>query len=126
MSGWRENRPLGAGALVRISAGVIVWASAFVALYAGYSLGCRALPVTADAGLANPVTVMLSAIALGHGAVLLMLLRRWFTRSVTALQGEPERTRRFRHTVEGVILWLSLMALAVIAFPILLVTPCNA
>jgi hypothetical protein len=126
MSGSHENRRLGAGALVRICAGVIVWASAFVALYAGYSLGCRALPVTADAGLANPVTIMLSAIALGHGAVLLILLRRRFTQPVTALPDESEGTLGFRHKVEGVILWLSLTALAVIAFPILLVTPCNA
>ncbi len=125
MSAANADRHLGAGALLRLSAGTIIWASAFVALYAGYSLGCRAVPVAADAGLANPVTITLVVLALVHGAALAMLLRRWFSGPVPALAGESERTRRFRHRVEGLVLWISLAALVVIAAPVLMVTPCQ-
>lgn len=125
MSDAGAGRHLGAGALLRLSAGAMVWASAFVALYAGHSLGCLAAPVAADAGLANPVTITLVALALAHGVALTMLLRRWFAGSVPALEGETERTRRFRHRVEGLVLWISLTALVVVAAPVLMVTPCQ-
>lgn len=111
---------------MRISAGVMVWASAFVALYAGHALSCRALPVSGAAGLSHPVTVILAAIAIGHGAALVVMLLRWSRRLVSALPGEPQQTLTFRHTVEGLVLSLSLAALVFIALPILMATPCSA
>jgi hypothetical protein len=107
-----------------MSAGAFVWASAFVALYAGYSLGCQHLDIAADAGRANPVTLALVAIALVHGAAMAGLLARWLRHPVTAQPGEPDTSCRFRHRVEGLVLGVSSAALAFVAFPVLMVPPC--
>jgi hypothetical protein len=115
---------IGAGPLLRISAGAFVWASAFVTLYAGYSLGCQNLAIASDAGLANPVTLALIVIAALHGAGMAWLLARWLRRPVTAQPGESDASRRFRHHVEGLVLWISAAALVFIAFPVLMVPPC--
>jgi hypothetical protein len=117
-------RGVGAGALVRMSAGAIVWVSAFVVLYSGYSLGCQNLAVAADAGLANPVTFALVAVVLLHGAVMTWLLARWYRRPVLAQPGEPDASQRFRHRVEGLVLLMSSAALVFLAFPVLLIPPC--
>ncbi len=54
------------------------------------------------------------------------MLLRWSRRLVSALPGEPQQTLTFRHTVEGLVLSLSLAALVFIALPILMATPCSA
>jgi hypothetical protein len=55
-------------AMLRMNAGLIVWASAFVFLYAGFSLGCQLLAPSPEDGLANAVTVLLLVLALfPHG-----------------------------------------------------------
>jgi hypothetical protein len=115
---------IGAGPLLRMSAGAFVWASAFVALYAGYSLGCQNLDIAADAGRANPVTLALVAVALAHGAAMAWLLARWLRHPVSAQPGESDASRRFRHRVEGLVLWVSTAALVFVAFPVLMVSPC--
>lgn len=112
------------GRLLRLFAGLIVWASAFVMLYAGSALGCRHLSVTVDAGLANPVTLGLLAIAGLHMALLLGLLVYRHRRPTGAAAGETERSRRFRDRVEGLILLAALVALVLVAFPLLMVPPC--
>ncbi|MGY6587444.1 MAG: hypothetical protein ACXIUB_04060 [Wenzhouxiangella sp.] len=110
--------------LLRVSAGLFVWCSAFVALYAGYSLGCQHIDMAEDAGLANPVTLGLVAVALAHLLLLAILLWRHRRRPIAAVEGESDRSRRVHHWLEGFVLWLSLAGTVFIAFPILMVPPC--
>ncbi len=116
---------LGAGALLRITAGAWVWASAFVFLYAGYSLGCQHLAESTDAGRIHPVMLILTAVALLHGVVMAGLLMRWYRQPVKPLADEADASRRFRHFTEGVVLWLSLAALVFIVMPVPMVQPCG-
>lgn len=111
--------------LLRVCAGLFVWCSAFVVLYATYSLGCQHIEVSADAGLANPVSLGLVAAALIHLLVLAGLLWRHQHSPMQAIEGENDRSRRVHHWVEGFVLWLSLAGTLFIAFPILMVPPCQ-
>ena len=113
------------GQLLRMGAGLLVWSSAFVLLYAGFSLGCQQLQVPVEAGLANPVTLGLLAIAGLHLIILVGLLLLRHRRPTLAAPNEPERSRHFRHWVEGLVLWVALAALIFIAFPVLMVPPCT-
>ncbi len=119
-----KARGVGAAALIRMSAGAIVWVSAFVVLYSGYSLGCQNLDIAADAGLANPVTLALVVVVLVHGAVMIWLFSRWYRRPVMAQPGEPDASQIFRHRVEGLVLLMSSAALVFLAFPVLMIPPC--
>lgn len=121
-------RPLGvgAGALLRMSGGAIVWVSAFVALYLGYSLGCQTLDIAEDAGRVNSVVLILLAIALAHATAMAWLTARWLWRPVRAQPAEPDESRVFRHRVEGLVLGTSSVALALLVFPILMVKTCVA
>ena len=110
--------------MLRMSAGALVWTSAFVSLYAGSSLGCQNLDIAADAGRGNPVTLGLMAIALAHGAAMAWLLARRLGDPVTAEPGESESSRCFRHRVEGLVLWVSTAALLFITLPVVMVPPC--
>ena len=113
------------GALLRLVAGLIVWASAFVFLYAGFSVGCLMLAPPPEDGLANPVTVMLALFAGLHLAALGGLAWLWWTRPVAADIGESESSRRLRHRVEGLVLACSMIALIWVAFPVIMVAPCT-
>lgn len=115
---------VGAGALLRMSSGAFVWLSAFISLYAGYSLACQNLDIAESAGLANPVTLGLLAIALVHVAVMGWLWARWLRRPVVAQAGETDASRAFRHRVEGLVLGVSSTALVFLTFPVLMVSPC--
>ena len=72
----------------------------------------------------DPVTLALVGIALVHGAAMAWLLARWLWRPVTAQPGESDKSRRFRHRVEGLVLGVSIAALVFVAFPVLMVPPC--
>lgn len=112
------------GQLLRMSAGLFIWCSAFVVLYTGLSLGCQNLDIPADAVLLNPVTAAL-VLAVGvHAAALIVLLIRRHRRPVAATDGESERSSAFRQGIEGLVLWASLAGLLFIAFPLLMVPPC--
>lgn len=115
---------LGVGALLRITAGAWVWASAFVFLYAGYSLGCRQLADSAAAGWTHPVMLILAAIVVLHGGVMAWLLMRWYRRPVKALAGESDASHRFRHFTEGLVLWITAAALLFIVLPVPAIRPC--
>lgn len=112
------------GQLLRMSAGLIIWSSGFVVLYAGFSLGCQHLDVPVEAGLANPVTLGLGAAFAVHAGALVGLLWLRQRRPVRAAEGESERSRLFRHRIEGMVLWVSLAGLVFFAFPVLMVPPC--
>lgn len=110
--------------LLRLSAGLLVWTSAFVWLYAGFSLGCQTLDVPVEAGLMNPVTIGLVLVTLIHLAALVGLLLRHARSPVQAMANESERSRTTRHRIEGLVLWVSLAGLVFVAFPILMLPPC--
>jgi divalent metal cation (Fe/Co/Zn/Cd) transporter len=110
--------------LLRLCAGLIVWASAFVMLYAGFSLGCQQLDIPIEDGLLNPVTGLLAGVAIVHAVILVFLIRRWHQHPVKASEGESDRSRHFLHRVEGLVLWVSLFALVWIAFPVFMLPPC--
>jgi hypothetical protein len=109
--------------LLRISAGLLVWCSAFVVLYAGHAQACLRLDARPDS-LANPVTALLIVAVLIYLAILVgLLLYRWrFPTRPSA--NETSASCRFRHRVEGLVLWSALAALLMIALPLLLVPPC--
>ncbi len=111
-------------ALLRLSAGLIVWASGFVFLYAGFSLGCQLWAPPPEDGLSNPVTLMLAGFMLVHLAAMLTLGWLWWFRPVVAAADESESSRRIRHRVEGLVLACSIFALVWIAFPVFMVAPC--
>ncbi|MFU8830941.1 MAG: hypothetical protein ACNA7J_02185 [Wenzhouxiangella sp.] len=119
-----RSAKLSIGPLLRTVAGLVVWASAFVFLYAGYSLGCQHIEISDQAGLLNPVTVMLITFSLAHLGALLVLLVLWRKRPPRPAADEPPATYRFRYWLEGAILLFSLLGVVMIAFPILMVTPC--
>lgn len=110
--------------LLRLSAGLIIWASAFVGLYAGYSLACQQIDLAGDTGPLNPVTGLLVLISGIHLAALvgLLLAHRW--RPTKVQPDESERSHRLRHWLECCVLWISLAGLLFITFPVLMVPPC--
>lgn len=119
------NRPgWTVAALLRLGAGLIVWASAFVLLYTGFSLGCQLLAPPPEDGLINPVTSWLTVLAIVHLFALLVLGAWWWKRPVKATTGEEEASRMFRHRVEGLVLISAIAGLVWIAFPIFMVAPC--
>ncbi|GEM_PF-730595 len=112
------------GQLFRMGAGLVVWSSAFVCLYAGFSLGCQYLTPSVDDGLANPVTYLLTGIFLVHLLALTGLGGLWWKRPVPAADGESPASRDFRHWIEGAVLAFSITGLVWIGFPIFMVAPC--
>lgn len=110
--------------LLRMSAGLFIWCSAFVVIYAGLSLGCQNLDIPAEAGVLNPLTGALVLAILLHLAALIALLIQHRRRPVQAASGEEARSRRLRHRVEGLLLWVSLAGVVFIGFPLLMVPPC--
>ena len=110
--------------LLRISAGLLVWSSGFVVLYAGYSLGCQQLEIDSEAGLGNPVTLSLVGITALHLAALSALLVQWRMRPIKPMAGESERSLGLNRWLEGFALFISMAGLLFIAFPILMVPPC--
>lgn len=112
------------GRLLRMIAGLLVWFSAFVGLYAGLSVGCQHLAPAPEAGLINPVTGMLALIAVLHALALAALIAYWWKRPSSRGPGESRAGQRFRHRIEGLVLFLSLTGLVWIAFPVFMVPPC--
>jgi len=110
--------------LLRMGAGLLVWASAFLMLYAGHALLCRLLSPASDAGLRNPVTAGLVVLAAVHLVAMLALMVLWWRHPPAAAPQEPTRTQRFRHRTEGLLLLISLAGLVYIAFPLLMTPPC--
>jgi len=110
--------------LLRMSAGLFIWCSAFVVIYAGLSLGCQNLDIPVEAGVLNPLTGALIVAILLHLAALAALLIRHQRHPVQAGAGEGARSRNLRQRVEGIVLWISLAGVIFIAFPLLMVPPC--
>lgn len=111
--------------LLQISAGMIVWASALVWLYAGESLACQHIGASPSAGQARLVTALLLAVAVLHLLGLGALLWRWFRRPRPQQSDADGNDGLFPHRLEGLVLALSIPALLWLALPIVLVSPCS-
>ncbi len=112
--------------LLRMGAGLLVWASAFVMLYAGHALACQWLGPLPDVQLLNPVTGVLAALALLHMVALGALGVLWWRYPARAAEDEPPRTHRFRQRTEGLLLVVSVVSLIWLAIPLLVTPPCVA
>ena len=110
---------------LRMCGGLLVWSSAFVFLYAGFSLGCKQLAPDPADGLANPVTGILAAIFALHLLALAGLGWLWWKHPVPPAADEPDSGPGFRHWVEGMVLVISTAGLIWIAFPVFMVAPCT-
>jgi hypothetical protein len=110
--------------LLRMGSGLLVWASAFVVLYAGHSLACQWLAPAPDSHLWNPVTALLIALALAHAVALVALGVLWWRYPPPAAKDEPTRTHRFRYQVEGLLLLMSFTGLTWLALPLVMTPPC--
>lgn len=109
--------------LLRVTAGLLVWSSAFVFLYAGSYLGCRALAPDPQTGLLNAVTGLLLIFTLLHLGALGVLAARWW-RGLRAADGEAPDSVRFRRAIEGLVLITAGAGVLMIALPLLMVPPC--
>ena len=110
--------------LLRMGAGLLLWASAVVMLYAGHSLACQWWPPAPEAQLFNPVTGLLTVLTLLHLLALAALGVLWWRYPSRAAEQEPPRTHRFRHQTESLLLLVSVTGLFWIALPLLMTPPC--
>jgi hypothetical protein len=114
--------------LLVATSGLIVWSSAFVALYAGLSLGCEAGLQTRTLLGTNTLTVLLLAILALHLALLsglqwysVVLMRRGFQRT-------PEGESDVAQFLAGLTYWVTIVALVstvVVGAPIVALSPCS-
>lgn len=114
--------PFGAGSILTMISGLIVWASCFVVLYVGLSLGCAYnVPAFEFAGLPG-VNWMLLALWLAHIGVLTGLairaLRHW--RQTPRQAGAP----RFALRTAFALQLVGLLGSVWIGFPILMLPAC--
>jgi membrane protein implicated in regulation of membrane protease activity len=114
-------------ALLRLIAGLGVWASCFVLLYAGLSLGCAsALAGWRMAGM-SVLSLLLTLIWIAHLAVLVVMLwRAWRDRHAPSPEGQPASTARFTGRLTWVLHGVALVATVVIGFPVLMLPACSA
>ena len=111
----------GWGKLVMASAGLIVWASAFVFLYALQAIGCAVGWNHGSLGGFNQLTVILMFAWIAHIVPLLVLVPQQF-RSAKAGGGGGQ---------ESFLLWLAflmtlvgLVATLWVGFPLMILPPC--
>jgi hypothetical protein len=110
--------------LVVAIAGLIVWSSAFVVLYAGLSVGCEAGLQQRPLIGTNALTVLLGALWLAHlgalGALQWYAIRVWH-RAVEVQSG----LARFLTAVTCLIAGTGLFSTLVMGLPILVLPPCS-
>ena len=109
------NPEIGSGRILLASAGLIVWASAFVVLYGGLSLGC-------EAGMAGAsLTVWLAVAWVGHLAVLGWL--QWKALGDWKSADVPDAG--FLSALTCLIAAVGILSTVVVGFPILVLPPCS-
>lgn len=120
-------RPAGSSIarILRIVAGLIVWASAFVMLYATHDLACRYADWNSVSDRIHPVTWLLTGVVVLHLLVLGGLLYAWFRHPTLPAQRSGASNPRFQHKLEGWILALSVAGVLLLAAPLVLVSPCS-
>jgi hypothetical protein len=111
----------GWGKLVMASAGLIIWASAFVFLYAIQAIGCAVGWNRGALGGFNQLTVILMFVWIAHIVPLLVLVPQQFRSAKSGGQGAQA----------GFLLWLAflmtlvgLVATLWVGFPLMVLPPC--
>jgi membrane protein implicated in regulation of membrane protease activity len=114
-------------ALLRLIAGLGVWASCFVLLYAGLSLGCSSSLAGRQFAGMSLLSLLLTLIWIAHLAVLaVMLWRAWRDRHAPSPDAQPASTARFTGRLTWVLHGVALVATVVIGFPVLMLPACSA
>lgn len=111
-------------ALLQLIAGLGVWASCFVLLYAGLSLGCASSLAGKHIGGVSVLSAILTAIWVIHLAVLVVML--WRGRHAPAQDGQHVSTARFTGRLTWVLHSVALVATVVIGLPVLMLQACSA
>jgi LytS/YehU family sensor histidine kinase len=111
----------GSRLLLAIS-GLIIWMSAFVALYAGLSLGCAAGMHRLEMLGANALSILLAALFLGHLAALGGL--QWYAWAIWRARKDPTRSSGFLAVLTCLIAAASIVSMFFIGLPLLMVPPC--
>lgn len=114
-------------ALLQLISGLGVWASCFVLLYAGLSLGCASSLAGKQIGGVSALSAILTAIWVIHLAVLVVMLwRAWRGRHAPAQDGQAVSTARFCGRLTWVLHGVALVATVVIGLPVLMLQACSA
>jgi hypothetical protein len=103
-------------------AGLIVWSSAFVTLYAVLSVGCAADVHRLEVLGANALTVLLLALFLAHLAGLGGL--QWYSVSLWRARKDPTRSGGYLAVLTCVVTAASLFSMLFLGLPILMIPPC--
>jgi LytS/YehU family sensor histidine kinase len=102
--------------------GLIVWSSAFVALYVVLSVGCAAGMHRLELLGANALTVLLLAVFAAHLAGLGGL--QWYSLTVWRAHKNPTRSTGYLALLTCVITAVSIFSMLFLGLPILMVPPC--
>lgn len=113
--------------LLRLVAGLGVWASCFVLLYAGLSLGCASALAGKHIAGVSVLSALLAVIWVAHmTALVVMFLRAWRNRNVLPTDVQPASTARFTGRLTWVLHGVALVATVVIGLPVLMLPACSA
>ncbi len=111
----------GWGKLVMANAGLIIWASAFVFLYAIQAIGCAAGWNLGQLGGFNQLTVILMLVWIAHIVPLLVLVPQQFR---TAKMGGADRQESFLHWLAFLMTLVGLVATLWVGFPLMMLPAC--
>jgi LytS/YehU family sensor histidine kinase len=111
----------GARLLLAVS-GLIIWSSAFVALYVALSIGCAAGVHRFELLGANALVVLLTALFLAHLTALGGL--QWYSLVMCRGHKDPRLSKGFLAGLTCLITAASIVSLFFLGLPLLLVPPC--
>jgi uncharacterized membrane protein YidH (DUF202 family) len=103
-------------------AGMIIWASAFVVLYVGLSVGCAAGIQQHQTLGANSLTAVLVALFGLHLAALGGL--QWYALSNWRRRRDPTRSSGYMAVLTCMLTAVAIVSLLFIGLPLLMVPPC--
>ena len=112
--------------LWRAMAGFIVWAVAFVFLYAGHAIGCLYAPVSVQPLTIRNLLIVLWVVHILFLAALLWTSCRRRNAHLVSSARQKEESVRFMWRVVSLLDVLALVSVLITGLPLLLVPPCAA
>jgi len=113
---------MSASRLLLAISGLIIWSSAFVALYVALSVGCAAGVHQQQALGMNALTALLAAVFLIHLAALGGL--QWYALVSWRKRKDPTRSNGFLAILTCLVTAVSIVSLLFIGLPVVMVVPC--